>query len=182
MMIDIFEIKPASIEDVPLILSFIKELAEYEKLLHEVVATEDILKETLFGNHAHAESLSVILMVCRLALHSTSITLRHYDKLILFCIEPSALIDNNRMEEKLKILIRGRKTAHSYKTVNGAGVANVLISLIATAYGADENVYDYLVALQKHKQHVKQEPVAWLPWNYKKTLDAIESMSKNKGQ
>ena len=54
--------------------------------------------------------------------------LRQDDKLILFCIEPGTLIDNNRMEEKLKILIRGRKTGHFYKTVNGAGVANVLIS------------------------------------------------------
>lgn len=54
-MTDKFEIKPATIEDVPLILSFIKELAEYEKLLHEVVATEDILRETLFGDQAHAE-------------------------------------------------------------------------------------------------------------------------------
>lgn len=106
--------------------------------------------------------------------------LRHYDKLILFCIEPGALIDNNRMEEKLKILIRGRKMAHFYKTVNGAGVANVLISLIATAYDADENVYDYLIAIQKHKQHVKEEPNAWLPWNYKKTLDSVKIMSKNK--
>lgn len=54
-MTDIFEIKAASIQDIPLILSFIKELAEYKKLLHEVVATEDILKETLFGDQAHAE-------------------------------------------------------------------------------------------------------------------------------
>ena len=54
-MIDVFEIKPATIEDVPLILSFISELAEYEKLAHEVVATEDILKETLFGQNANAE-------------------------------------------------------------------------------------------------------------------------------
>ena len=49
------EIKCATIKDVPLILSFIKELAEYEKLLHEVVATEAILQETLFGEKAHAE-------------------------------------------------------------------------------------------------------------------------------
>ncbi len=49
------EIKCATINDVPLILSFIKELAEYEKLLHEVVATEAILQETLFGEKAHAE-------------------------------------------------------------------------------------------------------------------------------
>jgi transposase len=99
--------------------------------------------------------------------------LKHYDKLILFCVEPSALIDNNRMEEKLKIIIRGRKSAHFYKTVNGAGVANVLISLIATTYNADENVYDYLVALQRHQQHIKQNAKAWLPWNYKKAIDSI---------
>lgn len=56
-MADIFEIKPASSKDVPLILSFIKELAEYEKLLHEVIATEEILQETLFGDKTHAEVL-----------------------------------------------------------------------------------------------------------------------------
>jgi len=35
-------------EDCALILSFIKGLAEYEKLLDEVVATEDILREWIF--------------------------------------------------------------------------------------------------------------------------------------
>jgi GNAT superfamily N-acetyltransferase len=54
-MVNTFEIKSANIDDIPLILSFIKELAEYEKLLHEVVATEEILKETLFGENVHAE-------------------------------------------------------------------------------------------------------------------------------
>jgi len=52
-----FSIRSATIDDVPLILAFIKELAEYEKLAHEVVATEAILKETLFGNKAHAETI-----------------------------------------------------------------------------------------------------------------------------
>lgn len=46
---DKFEIKLANKKDVPLILKFIKDLAEYEKLAHEVVATEEILTETLFG-------------------------------------------------------------------------------------------------------------------------------------
>ena len=35
-------------EDVPLILEFIKGLAEYEKMSDEVVATEEILDEWLF--------------------------------------------------------------------------------------------------------------------------------------
>lgn len=42
-------------QDTALILSFIKELAEYERLADEVVATEEILKETLFGKRAYAE-------------------------------------------------------------------------------------------------------------------------------
>lgn len=47
-------IRSARVEDVPLILAFIKALAEYEKLLHEVVATEEALKETLFGKNPAA--------------------------------------------------------------------------------------------------------------------------------
>lgn len=50
-----FEIKPATSADVSVILSFIKELAAFEKLSHEVVATEDILKQALFGEKAYAE-------------------------------------------------------------------------------------------------------------------------------
>jgi GNAT superfamily N-acetyltransferase len=49
------EIRPGTVEDVPLILSFIKKLAEYEKLAHEVVATEEILQENLFGEKCYAE-------------------------------------------------------------------------------------------------------------------------------
>jgi GNAT superfamily N-acetyltransferase len=48
-------IRPASEEDVPLILSFIKELAEYERLSHEVSATEDLLRVHLFGERREAE-------------------------------------------------------------------------------------------------------------------------------
>lgn len=50
-----FRLAPASEQDVPLILSLIKELAAYEKLSHEVVASEDALRETLFGPHPAAE-------------------------------------------------------------------------------------------------------------------------------
>lgn len=43
-----FNIRFAREEDVSLVFEFIKELADYEKLLHEVVATEDILRKSLF--------------------------------------------------------------------------------------------------------------------------------------
>ncbi|MGH7771377.1 MAG: GNAT family N-acetyltransferase [Candidatus Binatia bacterium] len=50
-----FRIEPATERDVPLILGFIKELAEYEQLNHEVVATEASLRESLFGLRPSAE-------------------------------------------------------------------------------------------------------------------------------
>ncbi len=50
-----FEIRQATIGDAPLILSYIKKLAVYEKLAHRVTATEEILRDTLFGERRYAE-------------------------------------------------------------------------------------------------------------------------------
>jgi len=50
-----FALREARAEDCGLILALIRELAEYEKLSHEVVATEEVLRETLFGEHPCAE-------------------------------------------------------------------------------------------------------------------------------
>ena len=50
-------IRPAMADDAPLILSFIRELATYERLAHEVAATEDDLRRTLFCDRPAAEVL-----------------------------------------------------------------------------------------------------------------------------
>ena len=50
-------IREATEEDAPLILSLISELAEYEKLSTEVVATEEDLRESIFGERRYAEVL-----------------------------------------------------------------------------------------------------------------------------
>jgi len=50
-------IEPADARDVPIILSLIKALAEYERLAHEVVATEAQIRESLFGAKPHAEAV-----------------------------------------------------------------------------------------------------------------------------
>ena len=50
-----FKIRLAEVGDVAEILVLIKELAHYEHLLGEVVATEELLKETLFGIKSPAE-------------------------------------------------------------------------------------------------------------------------------
>lgn len=51
------EIRSASVEDVPEILRLIRALAEYEKLEHEVVATEERLRRSLFGERPAAEAV-----------------------------------------------------------------------------------------------------------------------------
>lgn len=50
-----FKLKFAEKSDIPQILNFIYALAEFEKLKHEVVATEPLLKESLFGENKAAE-------------------------------------------------------------------------------------------------------------------------------
>jgi len=52
-------VREARPDDAPTILAFIRDLAGYERLAHEVVADERRLRETLFGARAYAE--------CRLA-------------------------------------------------------------------------------------------------------------------
>ncbi len=51
------QIRAASADDVPLILQFVRELAEYEKLSGDVNATEDQLRKTLFGSKPYASAL-----------------------------------------------------------------------------------------------------------------------------
>jgi GNAT superfamily N-acetyltransferase len=48
-------LRTATVDDVPLILQFIRELAEYERLLDDVVATEEMLRDELFGGQPRAE-------------------------------------------------------------------------------------------------------------------------------
>jgi GNAT superfamily N-acetyltransferase len=49
------DIRQATAEDLPVILALIRGLADYERLAHEVVATEEALRETLFGPNPRAE-------------------------------------------------------------------------------------------------------------------------------
>lgn len=49
------DIRKAEVNDVPLILEFIQGLAEYERLRHSCIATEEKLRDTLFSANPAAE-------------------------------------------------------------------------------------------------------------------------------
>lgn len=51
------QISPVRPEDVPVLLSFVRELAEYEKLEHQMVATEADFRRALFGDRSNVEAV-----------------------------------------------------------------------------------------------------------------------------
>ncbi|MBN2533693.1 MAG: transposase domain-containing protein [Spirochaetales bacterium] len=56
-----------------------------------------------------------------------------------------------------------RKNSLFYKTVNGAHVGDILMSLIETCRHAKVNAYEYLLALLKNIPVMRKNPSAWLP-------------------
>jgi transposase len=99
-----------------------------------------------------------------------SYLLNHWSKLTLFLRHPGAPIDNNIVERSLKKAILNRRNALFYKTLNGAGVGDLFMSLIHTCELNGANPFDYLTELQRHSEELKQNPSAWMPWNYRDTL------------
>jgi hypothetical protein len=57
-----------------------------------------------------------------------------------------------------------------YNTENGARVGDLYMSLIHTCELNGANPFDYLTELQNHATELAQHPAAWMPWNYRETL------------
>lgn len=95
---------------------------------------------------------------------------RHWTKLTLFLRQPGAPLDNNIAERMLKKAILHRKNALFYKTVNGARVGDLFMSLIHTCELNMVNPFDYLTELLRYPAETKASPAEWMPWNYRETL------------
>jgi transposase len=98
--------------------------------------------------------------------------LDHWEKLTLFLREPGAPLDNNIAEQVLKRAILHRKNALFYKTLNGAHVGDLFMSLIHTCQLNNVNPFDYLTELQRHAAELAAQPENWMPWNYRDALRA----------
>jgi len=102
-----------------------------------------------------------------------SYLLKHWPKLTLFLRQPGSPIDNNIVERSLKKAILNRRNALFYKTLNGAGVGDLFMSLIHTCELNGANPFDYLTELQRHAEELSQKPSEWMPWNYRETLTRL---------
>jgi transposase len=98
---------------------------------------------------------------------------RHWTKLTLFLRKPGAPLDNNIAERMLKKAILHRKNALFYKTVNGARVGDLFMSLIHTCELNNINPFDYLTELLRHPAELTMSPAEWMPWNYRRDATAV---------
>src|ERR1700722_18923520 len=99
-----------------------------------------------------------------------SYLLRYWTQLTLFLRQAGAPIDNSIVERSLKMAIMNRKNAMFYKTMNGAGVGDLFMSLIHTCELNKINPFDYLTEMLRHPAGIMMRPAEWMPWNYRATL------------
>jgi hypothetical protein len=102
--------------------------------------------------------------------------LRHWQPLTLFLRKAGAPLDNNVAERALKRAVLHRKNALFYRTLHGAQVGDLFMSLIHTCQLCGANSFDYLVELQRHAQELAACPAEWMPWNYHETLERSVSL------
>jgi transposase len=94
---------------------------------------------------------------------------KHWSKLTLFLRQPGAPLDNNLCERALKLVVLHRKNALFYRTMKGARVGDLYMSLIHTCDLNGVNSFDYLVELLRHPKELAASPSEWMPWNYRDT-------------
>ncbi len=104
-----------------------------------------------------------------------SYMLKHWKKLTLFLHKAGAPLDNNICERALKKIILHRKNAYFFRTQNGADVADLYTSLIYTCELNGINPFDYLTELERHAVELASHPEDWMPWNYRITLERINT-------
>jgi hypothetical protein len=95
---------------------------------------------------------------------------RHWKALTLFRRQAGAPLDNNVCERALKLAVLHRKNALFYRTLNGAQVGDLFMSLIHTCQLNGVNSFEYLVALLRHAPEVAANPRDWMPWRYREQL------------
>jgi len=97
---------------------------------------------------------------------ATEYMLKRWDRLTRFLTVAGAPLDNNICERALKRAIRHRKNSLFYKTLHGARVGDIYMSLIHTCELNGINPFDYLTRLVREGERLAEDPRRWLPWNF----------------
>jgi len=174
------QVTPNFPQECQFVLESLRDVYRYDAEAEERGLTPE---EPLRFHQEHSQPLMDALQACFLAQFAEKkvapnsglgeairYCLKRWDRLTLFLREPGAPLDSNLVERALKKCILHRKNSLFYKTENGAEVGDLFMSLIHTCELNDANPFDYLTELQKHAGELAKNPAAWMPWNYRATL------------
>jgi transposase len=78
-----------------------------------------------------------------------------------------AELDNNQLEQKLRLSVLNRKNWLFYKTQLGALFGDIICSFIKTCEAVNVNPFDYFVWVMKSSSEVKSAPENFLPWKFR---------------
>lgn len=93
--------------------------------------------------------------------------LKHWEAATLFLRVAGAPLSNDELEQKFKMVKLSVKNSMFYRTLWGALVGDVFMSIIHTTVIANENPYEYLVTILDNKAEVLKNPDHWMPWNFR---------------
>jgi hypothetical protein len=79
-------------------------------------------------------------------------------------LKTNAPLDNNIAERAFKMAVRHRKNSLCYKTLNGARIGDIRMSLIHTCELNGVSPFDDYMALDQHAKAVAKAPTCWFPW------------------
>lgn len=102
----------------------------------------------------------------------------HWEGFTLFLRKPGVPLDNNADERLMKRAVLNRKNGLFFKTEFGAYVGDILLSCIETCQLNEANPYHYLITVQTYKDEIKENPLAWLPWNYEETISRLNQLEQ----
>jgi len=97
--------------------------------------------------------------------------LKHWVKATLFLRVAGVPLSNDELEQKFKMVKLSVKNAMFYRTLWGALVGDVFMSIIHTTVLANENPYEYLVTILDNKTEVLKNPDCWMPWNFRMQIE-----------
>jgi transposase len=99
--------------------------------------------------------------------------INHYKELIAFCNIKGAPVCNNETERILKRAIRHRKNSLFFKNLVGSAVGDIHMTILLTAKENNIDPVKYVAALLFYEKERKENPEAFLPWNFDKTLQNL---------
>ena len=95
---------------------------------------------------------------------------KRWTELTRFTQIPGVPLDNNICERALKMAIRSRKNSLFYKSVRGAKVGDIFMSLIHTCELNKINPFHYFIAVLNNPDLVRAQPDNWTPLNFHSQL------------